>query len=60
MLHCAGVVLWHDARVLRDVVIIDPLWLATSMACVVTFINEMKFPDGILDGNQLQQCLQRK
>ncbi len=38
LLHDTGFVVWHDVPKLRNVVIIDPQWLADAMASVVTFM----------------------
>jgi hypothetical protein len=40
MLHNTGFAVWHNVPKLRDIVIIDPQWLANAMAGVVTFISQ--------------------
>jgi hypothetical protein len=60
MLHDAGVVVWHAVFKLRDFVVIDPQWLADSMAGVVTFISmdSVSQDRGMVSWNKLQQSLE--
>ena len=40
MLHITGCVVWHNVPKLRDLVVINPSWLADAMAGVVTFMQQ--------------------
>ena len=40
MLHTTGCVVWHNDPKLRDLVVINPSWLADAMAGVVTFMQQ--------------------
>lgn len=46
MLHDTGLVVWHNVPKLRDVVVIDPQWMADAMSGVVTFIFQQSVAKG--------------
>jgi C-terminal of Roc, COR, domain len=62
LLHDTGIVVWHNVPKLREVVIIDPQWLADAMAGVVTFIQQASVSQsgGMVEWNKLQASLSLK
>lgn len=62
MLHNFGFVVWHNVQKLRDIIVLDPQWLADAMAGVVTFICQgmVSKHGGIADWERMQQSLKLK
>src|SRR4051812_16231555 len=42
-LNDCGVIVWFDVPTLRDIVVVDPQWLATLMASLVSFKVTWRF-----------------
>lgn len=61
MLHYAGIVVWHNVPKLRDLVVVDPQWLADAMAGVVTFILQSYIgKDGMTNWAKMKEPLKLK
>ncbi len=62
MLHDTGFVVWHDIPKLRNVVVVDPQWLADAMASVVTFICQTSVSKqaGLTDWGKMKEPLKLK
>jgi hypothetical protein len=61
-LHDIGLVVWHNVTRLRDVVVIDPQWLADALAGVVSFIcqSSVARAGGMTNWSKMQQPLKLK
>ena len=62
MLHDTGFVVWHNVPKLKDMVVIDPQWLANAMAGVVTFLtqNSIAKDGGMTNWYRMQKSLRLK
>jgi hypothetical protein len=62
MLHITGFVVWHDVPKLRNLVVIQPQWLADAMAGVVTFMaqNSVARDGGMTNWLNIQKSLKLK
>lgn len=62
ILHDTGFIVWHNAPKLRDVVVINPQWLADAMAGVVTFISQDSFAKsgGMINWGRMKESLSLK
>lgn len=59
MLHDTGLIVWNNVPRLKDLVIIDPQWLADAMAGVVTFICQVSVSKtgGMIDWAKMKASL---
>jgi hypothetical protein len=62
MLHDLGLVVWHNVTRLRDVIVIDPQWLADALAGVVSFICQPSVARaaGMTNWSKMQEPLKLK
>lgn len=62
LLHDIGSVVWHNIPKLRDLVVINPQWLADAMAGVVSFVSQEATAKngGMTSRRKLQESLKLK
>lgn len=62
MLHDTGIIVWHNVPKLRDMVVINPQWLADAMAGVVTFMCQgaASQAGGMIDWAKIRNSLKLK
>jgi hypothetical protein len=62
IMHALGAIVWHNVPKLRDVVVIDPQWLADTMAGVVSFICQVPLAKaiGMTSWHKIQESLKLK
>lgn len=62
LLHDVGIVVWHDVPKLRNIVVINPQWLADAMAGVVSFMSlgAAAQQGGMINWGRMQDTLKLK
>lgn len=62
VLHNIGSIVWHNVPKIRDIVVINPQWLADAMAGVVTFISQESVSNyrGMTSWGKLKESLRLK
>jgi len=62
MLHDTGLIVWHNIPKLRNLVVINPQWLADAMASIVTFMCQISVSKhgGLTTWHKMRESLKLK